>query len=103
MYHCQICCGDYPAQSLSHVLPFIVFIGWMQVGQQMNEFTHVGGHKRVFDMKGNNSEGAEMLCHELCDPIRAGNKGIGCIWQTLFHVQPPPSCPGFHYDNGILT
>lgn len=49
-------------------------------------------------MKVNNSEGAEMLR----DHIRTGNKGIGCVWQALFHVQPPPSCPGIHYDNGIL-
>ena len=26
MYHSEICRGDYPAQSLSHTLPFIVFI-----------------------------------------------------------------------------
>lgn len=64
---------------------------------------HVSGPKVCVDMKGqgHNSEG-EVLCHELHDPIRTEKKGIGCIWQALFHVQPAPSCRAFHYDNRIL-
>lgn len=70
-----------------------------------NGFTHIcAGSRACVDMKGERggSGGAEMLCHALCDPVKTGNKGIGCIWQALFHVQPSASCLGFHYDNGIL-
>lgn len=61
-------------------------------------FTSAYQHERREDASG----GVEMLCHALCDPVKASNKGIGCIWQALFHVQPSASCLGFHYDNGIL-
>lgn len=61
-------------------------------------FTSVYQHEK----SGDDSGGVEMLCRALCDPVKSGNKGIGCIWQALFHVPPSASCLGFHYDNGIL-
>lgn len=78
---------------------------WVDVGAPANKLIYTcGGPQVCVDMKGqgHNSEGAEMLCHELCDPVRPENEGIGYIQQALFHVQPPPFCHGFRYDNGIL-